>query len=829
MEFVRDWQKPRPAIGREGLPVPETALDTILKCYRADEERALHAEEQGHPLAGTTIGNAIDKWEGAQERQEEAITLTQEARRHPPTLIEETLKELDTLPKWLRLPLIKHLNFLRRKQEDEQQKGKRGKDTRKYERFLKNGIPARLRRIREINARFAPLSFQAAAMRESLEELITLPNLSRERIQKIAVLLASAVKMHLADAMDKAREITGNDKDDNLNNWLIAYQYIGRRVLKLGITPSYWSALELRPDRRSPPDLTLVPGAVLRLNDAEWWNKKLRQMHDVWREELLRAAGLVSRQTSIYVSREALADFREKQARTRDFLKAHDVENEDGERISLEDIYYASTSNPHNRRNEMMACVKGMELIAQERGDVAFFVTVTAPSRFHSVTDAGTLNPKYKGTTVKDASDYLVYNFFASARKLIKKEKRGWYGIRTVEPHHDGTPHWHILVFTSPENEARITEIMCNAAIREDRAELGDDITPRFKCEKIDPEKGTPTSYIATYIGKGIDAAAFGDTDPKTGKPPVDHESGKPMADTVENAVAWARLHRIRQFQFFGLPSRQVWREFRRLAGQMARNPKGPQALTNPKADALLAAADVGCFASYIMHQGGVLIPRSEYLARTAYVTAEEPNNYGEFPDRIYGVRMPELGDEFTLCTHPEEWKLVRKEPESDDRTGEGFDLQGDPVAPWTRGNNCHPDEKTTNNSTQTEQSEWAKLPPLPPSSDGFVSWFKSLKRPDRKKLQRLLKKRTEESRQNASGGTDTPTDTINLGVVLPELPEIVQVRRDLEALGADFPEAMAHSVFMGARVRLGDGRTVHRDEQTGRITVTSLQPEAKP
>ncbi|HFV8082431.1 TPA: replication endonuclease, partial [Escherichia coli] len=403
-----------------------------------------------------------------------------------------------------------------------------------------------------------------------------------------------------------------------------------------------------------------------------------------------------------YVSREALADFREKQARTRDFLKAHDVENEDGERISLEDIYYASTSNPHNRRNEMMACVKGMELIAQERGDVAFFVTVTAPSRFHSVTDAGTLNPKYKGATVKDASDYLVYNFFASARKLIKKEKRGWYGIRTVEPHHDGTPHWHMLVFTSPENEERITEIMCNAAIREDRAELGDDITPRFKCEKIDPEKGTPTSYIATYIGKGIDAAAFGDTDPKTGKPPVDHESGKPMADTVENAVAWARLHRIRQFQFFGLPSRQVWREFRRLAGQMARNPKGPQALTNPKADALLVAADTGCFASYIMHQGGVLIPRSEYLARTAYVTAEEPNNYSEFPERIYGIRMPELGEDFTLCTHPEEWKIVRKEPEPDNRTGEGFDLQGGPAAPWTRGNNCHPDEKTTNNSTQT-------------------------------------------------------------------------------------------------------------------------------
>ncbi len=829
MAFVRDWQKPRPAIGREGLPIPKTALDTILKCYRADEERALYAEEQGKRLAGTTIGNAIDKWESAQERQQQTITLTQEARRHPPTLTEETITELRSLPRWLGGPLIKHLNFLRRKQEDEQQKGKRGKDTRKYERFVQNGIPARLRRIREINARFAPLSFQAAAMRESLEELITLPDLNRERIQKISVLLASAVKMHLADAMDKAREITGNDKDDNLSNWLIAYQYIGRRVLKLGITPPYWSALELRPDRRKAPDLTLVPGAILRLNDAEWWNRKLRQLRDIWREELLRAAGVVSRQTSPFASKEALADFREKQARTRDFLKAYDVENENGERIPLEDVYYASVANPQNRRNEMMVTVKGMELTHYERGDVAFFVTITAPSRFHSVTEAGTLNPKYKGATVKDASNYLVNTFFSSVRKAINKKKLGWYGIRTVEPHHDGTPHWHMLVFTSPRNEEQIVEIMRNAAIREDRAELGDNITPRFKCEKIDPEKGTPTSYIAAYIGKNVDSRAVEGIDPKTGKPLVDHESGKTMAETVENAVAWARLHHIRQFQLFGTPSRQVWREARRLARQLARNPLGPQKLSNPKADAILVAADAGCFASYMKSQGGVCIPRSEYLARTAYVTAEEPNKYGEYPKRIYGIQMPKLGENFTICTHPEEWKLVKKETEADTRTGEGFDLQGGPAAPWTRGNNCRHDEKTASDSTQTGQSEWAKLPPLPSSHDGFVGWFKSLRRPERKNLQRLLKKRTDESRQNAGGGTDTPADTINLGVVLPELPEIVQIRRDLEALGADFPEAMAHSVFMGARVRLGDGRTVHRDDQTGRITVTSLQPEVKP
>ncbi|HFS2303359.1 TPA: replication endonuclease, partial [Escherichia coli] len=333
---------------------------------------------------------------------------------------------------------------------------------------------------------------------------------------------------------------------------------------------------------------------------------------------LLRAAGLVSRKTSVYISHEALLDWREKRQRTRDFLKAWDIENEEGERFSLEDIYWAGLSNPRNRRNEMMACVRGMEQVAEARGDVAFFVTVTAPSRFHSVNDDGSLNPKYCGATVRDASDYLVYRFFAAVRRAIDKAGLGWYGVRTVEPHHDGTPHWHMLVFTSQENEARITEIMRNAAIREDRAELGDDISPRFKCEKIDPTKGTPTSYIATYIGKNLDASTFMGNDPKTGKPYVDKESGKTMAETVENAIGWAGLHRIHQFQFFGIPPRQVWRELRRLAGQMARNPAAPQRLDHDDIDAILAAADVGCFATYITRQGGVLIPRNTYLVRTA-------------------------------------------------------------------------------------------------------------------------------------------------------------------------------------------------------------------
>ncbi len=52
---------------------------------------------------------------------------------------------------------------------------------------------------------------------------------------------------------------------------------------------------------------------------------------------------------------------------------------------------------------------------------------------------------------------------------------------------------------------------------------------------------------------------------------------------------------------------RQAYRELRLLAGQAARQQgdkkAGAPVLDNPRLDAILAAADAGCFATYIMKQ----------------------------------------------------------------------------------------------------------------------------------------------------------------------------------------------------------------------------------
>ncbi|EON1428159.1 replication endonuclease [Escherichia coli] len=831
-QLAYPWNAPLPVIDPEtfGRAQP-TALRQAIQSYINEDIRtdARLDEETVAFLTTTDEGKRINSHlHHDEERRIRLEKLARHKRENPPTLVSEAMAELRALPPFLAGPLIRDLARLSRKQESARREGLKNNSAYAADNFVRHGLRARLKRIARVNERFATPAFKATAARERLDELLMLPQLSRDEIQRLATLTATAFSAALERACDEVIEKTGRG-DDDLFTWLLTYQPLAHMALKLGITPPCWPSLEIRPDRRTAPDPEQVPGAVMRLSCATWWNSQLRHLRDIWREELLRAAGLVSRKTSVYISHEALLDWREKRQRTRDFLKAWDIENEEGERFSLEDIYWAGLSNPRNRRNEMMTCARGMEQVAEARGDVAFFVTVTAPSRFHSVNDDGSLNPKYCGATVRDASDYLVYRFFAAVRRAIDKAGLGWYGVRTVEPHHDGTPHWHMLVFTSPENEARITEIMRNAAIREDRAELGDDISPRFKCEKIDPAKGTPTSYIATYIGKNLDASAFMGNDPKTGKPYVDKESGKTMAETVENAIGWAGLHRIHQFQFFGIPPRQVWRELRRLAGQMARNQAAPQRLDHDDIDAILAAADVGCFATYITRQGGVLVPRNTYLVRTAYETAEEANDYGEFPQRIYGVRAPSLGERYTICTHPDTWKLVRRKPENEDRTDEGFDVECGFAAPWTRGNNCPHDEKTDTGEGKTPPPETRKEQKLVVPGGDLGEWLRSLPPTERKQLIRQLKDAPSDTKTVKTGGPTTPDDVIHVRTALP-LTDVTTtvIKSALSTTGEELHSGAALSVHRGARVRLPDGRIVHWDEKS-RSLVAADQPEVNP
>ncbi|HIF3242134.1 TPA: replication endonuclease [Salmonella enterica] len=697
--YAWDWNVPRPAIDPAtfGKERPEeSGLTRLIALFDREEERARWQKSGGSPKTyPDRIRDTTERKEAA--RDSKLAELAKKRLAAASDRDNPVITRLNALPSYLRNPLYSHLRFLRAK---ERRAEEAGKPQRPATRYIHGKLTRILDRIERTDARFCTRGYQRVVVTERLDALLTLPQLSKREVQTAATLTAGAFNGEFD------RLCTQYGDGMTLNDALTVYQKLAGRALLLNITPPYYESLRTDRDRRTPPDVDNLPGAFLRLSCADWWNTKLWRLRRIWREEQLRAACLVSRKKSAYLSKDALTEFREQRRRMKQFLKSHELINDDGFTIDLADAYYSGNSNPLHRRHEMMANMKGLELIAKERGDDAVFVTVTCPSRIHATTADGHPNPRWDGSTIRDSSDYLVNVFFAAVRKKLNRKKLRWYGVRVAEPHHDGTVHWHMMIFVRPEERETIISEMEKIAIREDREELGDDITPRFKYELITEEKGTPTGYIATYIGKNLDKGAVKGNDPKTGKPLIDDESGLTMAESVERAVGWAGLHGVRQFQFFGIPSRQVWRELRRLACQMARNPDGPQQLKDPAMDDVLVATDAGCFASYIMKQGGVLIPRKDYVVRTAYAIADKPNDYGETGIQIYGIWSPLVGPESRICTHPDNWELVKKQPKpKGDAPEQGFavDLPGGFAAPWTRGNNC-PDEQKANSPTAEER-----------------------------------------------------------------------------------------------------------------------------
>lgn len=482
------------------------------------------------------------------------------------------------------------------------------------------------------------------------------------------------------EALSLTAESMSNDELD----WL--YWHMGREMLALRVVPPAWSA---------PWERERIFTAILRMCSPDWWGRKIWRLRCDWRENQLRAVGAVNKKAHPYVSASSLIEWQEQRRKNRDFFKSHELVDEDGNTSSLEDMINKSTSNPVIRRHELMARMAGVELVAQQRGDVGIFLTITCPSKYHANVQSGHHNGKWNHTTVAAAQRYLCRVWGRASAKLKRVNLRP-YGFRVAEPHHDGTPHWHALLFM-PQAEVKATvTILREYFIKEDRAELGRNTGARFKSKKMDPRKGSATAYIAKYISKNIDGHALAGE--------LDDESGKPLNETAKYAMAWASLHRIRQFQPLGQPPVTVYRELRKLSNQITSRKKidgtfkrGAALLTDPEMDAVCAAADVGCFATYITRQGGVLIPRERYVVHLAYQPAEEMNDYCETPEKVYGVWSPRLGEISRVCTRLTKWKIRAKTTAATGGPALGVDLHPSPPGDaWSSVNNSTEAEKIT-------------------------------------------------------------------------------------------------------------------------------------
>ena len=338
------------------------------------------------------------------------------------------------------------------------------------------------------------------------------------------------------------------------------------------------------------PNMTRA-GELARLTCPRWWRRKLRAMLGQRAENGLRAFGYVRKGRAPYVSDFSVRRRQGQKARNQRAMEAAVLENAEGEQLPLIDIVAGSISNPRIRRGEFMTRARGFNEIADELGHAAVFITATAPSAFHPQLAAGGANPKFDQKacgTVQLARAWLQ-KMWARTRAKLKRLKVQIYGFRISEPHHDGTPHWHLLLFGTPAALETTEYVMRHTWLSEYGHEPGAR-EKRLEAKTIDTGAGSAVGYIAKYVSKNIDGHAMGEGDQG------DHESGTSGQDGALRVDAWASTHRIRQFQQIGGPPVGLWRELRRL-----RNPVAAADI-----EAAREAADRGDWRAFVAAVGGI-------------------------------------------------------------------------------------------------------------------------------------------------------------------------------------------------------------------------------
>ncbi len=608
-----------------------------------------------------------------------------------------------------------------------------------------------LRRVDVVNEQYEPQTPWPDMLLPLRDAFHRLPWADRKKMRHLAWLLASVMTSEFTRRFDDQYALTGDLESSVVD----AYGYIASRATFLNIFIPGWR--QYQGESLTPDDALRC---VSRLQSQKWWLGKIRRIHECWREHLLIATGHVSKYAGAKCSDECLASWRAQRKANLEWMSAMDLENEDtGERMPLLDKVLSSIANPKIARHELTVRAAGFQATADEMGYVAMFYTLTAPSSYHSMrVKDGKRNDKYSGASPRATQKYLC-NVWSRVRAAWRRKGIRTFGIRTVEPHHDGTPHWHLVLWFHPNDTEEATCIFQRYALAEDGDEPGAD-KYRFEAVEEDKTRGRAIGYIVKYISKNIDGYGLDGE--------ADRETGKSLKDEARRVRAWASRWRIRQFQQIGGAPVSVWRELRRLGER--------ELVLHPQTEVVRAAADEGDWQAYTMLQGGPFVERRDLAVFLAYNQVENANDYGDTVRKIAGVRDITMPPEDIIFTRPNTYKIVPKASKNNDKE----QTEGRDAAPWSSVNNCT--HRRSSGEHEGEHSD--KTPPESPPQ--------TVKKAPKSSLQ------TEE-----------------------ESASLNQIIGPLERLGFTVSRHLAKSVLAGGVVRSTDGVVAHWDTSCNRLVVT--------
>lgn len=203
----------------------------------------------------------------------------------------------------------------------------------------------------------------------------------------------------------------------------------------------------------------------------------------------------------------------------------------DGQSFKLSD---AMSKAGARRAAEIYAMTKGLEKYAERAGKTWAFFTLTAPPNMHP--NPGMGKNTWDGTTPDEAHAWIK-DARERAEARCRKAEIVISGARVVEPHKDGCPHEHLMVFADPAEMSVI-----EAEFRK-QPEWESEAGMKFV---LSDGRATAASYLFKYVLKTISSVEV-----------LSGERG--------SVDAWRSTWGIRAFSFFGMPPLSLWRNLRAL------------------------------------------------------------------------------------------------------------------------------------------------------------------------------------------------------------------------------------------------------------------------
>ncbi|TRC64852.1 replication endonuclease [Mannheimia haemolytica] len=465
---------------------------------------------------------------------------------------------------------------------------------------------------------------------------------TEEQIKQLALGIAYRVRQIQQDNIEQNMH-KATDGDTAYSVLLECYRAMMGEVNKLKIDSPYQK--KARKSRLTQEEITT---GFLKMTCEKWWTRKLSKIAEQMKEHLAIACGMVN-MLSPYCSNARLKAFEAQRKANIDYLKSMIIANiaEPEEQLSLFETWLKSASNPKIKRLELLTRMNGFERYADKQGHEGWFITLTAPSKYHAMLSrTSSVNPKWNGASPAETQAYLV-NTWAKIRAKLNREGVMAYGFRVAEPHADATPHWHLILFTRPEDMEKLRRVFLSYALEVDGTEAG---AKKYRCKfkRIEKEKGTATGYLVKYVSKNIDG--FG----------MDGEfSDEANIQAKENAArvgAWSSVWCIRQFQQLGNIPISLWRELRRL---------GSVEQEDETLEKLRVIADSGEWDVFTEELGGALVKRADLVARITYTERKSETGealytmYQEPSLKVSGIINIKNGVQ--INTRPKEWSIQLK------------------------------------------------------------------------------------------------------------------------------------------------------------------------